>query len=71
MDKNTVIGFVLIFLIIIGFNWFTQPSAEERAAAQHRRDSIAAEQEVERLSAMLEAEIQHQAAQNQPVDYAA
>ena len=44
MDKNTVIGFVLIFLIIIGFNWFTQPSAEERAAAQHRRDSIAAEQ---------------------------
>ena len=40
MDKNSIIGFVLIACILIGFSWWSQPSAEEqRAAAQ--KDSIA------------------------------
>ena len=28
-DKNTVIGFVLIFLLLIGFNFFTQEEVQE------------------------------------------
>ncbi len=62
MDKNTVIGFVLIGLILIGYSWYIRPSAEEQAAAQHRRDSIAAVREAERLAAMLEAELQQEEA---------
>ena len=41
MDKNTIIGFILIAAVLIGFNIYSQPSAEERAA-QARQDSIAA-----------------------------
>lgn len=32
MDKNTIIGFVLIGLLFIGFSIYTQPSAEEQRA---------------------------------------
>ncbi len=47
MDRNTITGLVLIVLILIGFNYFTAPSAEEIAAEQARRDSVAlAEKEV-------------------------
>ena len=42
MDKNTIIGFVLMIAVVIGFSWFTQPSAEEIAAQQRYNDSIAA-----------------------------
>ncbi|MCH5169023.1 MAG: membrane protein insertase YidC [Prevotellaceae bacterium] len=41
MDKNTITGFVLIALVVIGFSWYSQPSAEEREAMV-RQDSIAA-----------------------------
>ncbi|QKG79702.1 membrane protein insertase YidC [Tenuifilum thalassicum] len=41
MDRNTIIGLVLIFLIMIGFGYFTQPSKEEREAMQRKADSIA------------------------------
>lgn len=40
MDRNTVIGFSLIFLILIGYYWWTAPSAEEKARDQFVRDSI-------------------------------
>ena len=39
MDKNSIIGFVLIAFILIGFSWWTQPSAEEQRTA-FVRDSI-------------------------------
>ena len=42
MDKNTVIGLVLIMAVIFGFSWLNQPSKEELARRQHERDSIAA-----------------------------
>ena len=32
MDKNTVLGFILIALVWIGYAWWTQPSAEQIAA---------------------------------------
>ena len=40
MDKNTIIGFVLIAAVLIGFSWFNQPSKEEMEAMR-QQDSIA------------------------------
>lgn len=40
MNKNNTIGIILIILVLIGFSWYNQPSAEE-IAAQRRQDSIA------------------------------
>lgn len=40
MNKDNIIGFVLIILVLIGFSWYNQPSAEE-IAAQQKQDSIA------------------------------
>jgi len=42
MDKNSVIGLVLIAILLVGYSIFSQPSDEERAAAQRAADSIAA-----------------------------
>ncbi|MCQ2242707.1 MAG: membrane protein insertase YidC [Bacteroidaceae bacterium] len=41
MDKNTLTGFILIALVLIGFSWYTKPSDEE-IAAKMKQDSIAA-----------------------------
>lgn len=41
MDRNTLTGLVLIVLILIGYNYFTAPSAEEIEAQKLRLDSIA------------------------------
>ena len=41
MNRDTVIGFVLIALVLIGFSWYNQPSAEQ-IEAQRMEDSIAA-----------------------------
>ena len=41
MDRNTVIGLLLIFGILIGSFWMSKPSKEEMEKMQHRRDSIA------------------------------
>ena len=31
MDKNTIIGFVLMFTLLMGYNWYTAPTEEELA----------------------------------------
>jgi len=31
MDKNTIIGFVLMFTLLMGYNWYTAPTKEELA----------------------------------------
>ena len=41
MNKDTIIGFVLIALVLIGFSWWNQPSAEQIEAAK-KQDSIEA-----------------------------
>lgn len=41
MDRNTILGLVLIFVIMIGFGIMTQPSKEEREAMQRKADSLA------------------------------
>ncbi len=40
MDKNTITGFVLIALVLIGFSWWSRPT-EEQLAEMARQDSIA------------------------------
>ena len=41
MNKDTIIGFVLIAVVLIGFSWWNQPSAEQIETAR-KQDSIAA-----------------------------
>ena len=40
MDKNTIAGLVIIFLILIGFSYLTRPSKEQVAEMQRKQDSI-------------------------------
>ena len=44
MNRDTIIGFVLIAVVLIGFSWWNQPSAEQIEAAR-LQDSIAAVQQ--------------------------
>ncbi|MDR0835950.1 MAG: membrane protein insertase YidC [Tannerella sp.] len=62
MDKNTIIGFVLIGLLIIGFSWWNRPSPEQVATQQHYRDSIAAVQRQ-----VLQDELAAATVKNEPV----
>ena len=41
MNRDTIIGFVLIAVVLIGYSWWNQPSAEQIEAAR-KQDSIAA-----------------------------
>lgn len=40
LDLNSIIGFVLIFLILIGWFWMTKPSPEELAAEKERQEQV-------------------------------
>lgn len=42
MNKNTVIGFVLMALVLFGYTYYATPSAEQQEAMRHYNDSIAA-----------------------------
>jgi YidC/Oxa1 family membrane protein insertase len=58
-NNNTLIGFLLIALILIGFSWWNQPSQEQIDAYNREQDSIAAAQiNAERLKA--EEQRQHE-----------
>lgn len=46
MDKNTIIGIVLIILIMAGFSILSRPSKDQQLAAQRAQDSIAAVQKL-------------------------
>ena len=54
MDKNNLIGFVLIALVLIGFSWYTRPSEEEQHAA-FVQDSIA---QVARMNAEKQRQVE-------------
>ncbi|WP_099465110.1 membrane protein insertase YidC [Parabacteroides provencensis] len=41
MDKNTIIGFLLIGVVLFGFSWLNQPSPEQLEAKRRYNDSIA------------------------------
>lgn len=40
MDRNSIIGLVLIFVILVTFAYLNQPNENEIKTAQHKRDSI-------------------------------
>lgn len=62
MDKNTLVGFILIGAVIIGFGIYNTPNQEERARAQHYQDSIQRViKEKEEMQKMAEAEAQKKA----------
>ena len=54
MNRDTIIGFVLIALVLIGFSWWNQPSAEQIEAAR-MQDSIAQVQKDSVLKAQQQA----------------
>ena len=60
MNKNNIIGFLLIALVLIGFSWYSQPSAEEQRAA-FVQDSIAKAKHAEMEKANKAAALQRQA----------
>jgi YidC/Oxa1 family membrane protein insertase len=41
MDRNSIIGFVLIALVLVGYSYYTAPTKEELARKQFERDSLA------------------------------
>ena len=41
MDKNTLIGFLLIGVVLFAFSWFNRPSPEQIEAQRRMQDSIA------------------------------
>lgn len=50
MDKNTIIGFVVIAAILIGFSIMNRPSEEELARQKYYNDSIALVRETQALA---------------------
>lgn len=40
MDKNTIIGFILIGIVLFAFSWLNRPTQEQIEAQRHYRDSL-------------------------------
>ena len=59
MNKNNIIGFLLIAVVLIGFSWYNQPSAEEQRAA-FVQDSIAKAKHAEMEKASKTAAVKRQ-----------
>jgi YidC/Oxa1 family membrane protein insertase len=66
MDKNSLIGFILIALVLIGFGWYSQPSMEEQRA-QFVKDSIAQANRAKAEKDAKTAALKRQQAYNQKV----
>lgn len=56
MDRNTIIGFVLMGAVLVLFTWLGRPSEEQLAEQQRYNDSIAAVQQKKEAEATLIAE---------------
>ena len=65
MDKRSIIGYVLIGLVLIGYFTMNQPTAEDLAAEKHRKDSIALVQQLEKLEKAKKAEAEKAALESQ------
>ena len=64
MNKNTIIGFVLIGVIMFGFSWYQSKQYKEQMAAQVQLDSIAM---VEQLQQMAMDSVQKATGENKAV----
>ena len=56
MDKKSIIGYILIGIVLIGYFTLNQPSPEDLAAQQHRQDSIAFVEKVKEMELQKAAE---------------
>ncbi len=56
MDRNTIIGFILIILVFIGFTWLNRPSQEKIEAQKRYQDSIAVVQQQAEMQAAMAQE---------------
>jgi YidC/Oxa1 family membrane protein insertase len=65
MDKNTIIGLILIFLLIIGFSYLNRPSPEQLEAQKRYQDSISWVRQQEEAARMLAEEQKQSEAQNE------
>ena len=63
MDKNTVIGLVIIFLILIGFSYLNRPS-DEQVREMQRQDSIARVEKQKMEIAAVQRQLEMEAAAN-------
>ncbi len=80
MDKNTLIGMLLMGVVIFGFMWLNQPSEAELAERQRQLDSIAAVQRTNDRQALIAGNVDTLSAeditlltnvlQNLPADHA-
>lgn len=52
MDKNSIIGILLIGSVLIGWSYFSSPSEEEIAAMRQQRDSLAQVEKAKELQQM-------------------
>jgi len=67
MNKDTIIGFVLIAIVLIVFSWWNQPSAEQIEEAR-RQDSIAAVAQEQAAKAKAAKAVKAAAADSAAVD---
>ena len=51
MNKNTIIGFILIGAVMFGFTWYQSKQYAKQVKYQARLDSIAAVEELARIAA--------------------
>ncbi len=70
MDRNSIIGIVIIAVIIFVWGMFSKPSAEEKQKLQRINDSIALVKEIAQREAELE-QLKQESAQTTQTDYTA
>lgn len=56
MDKNSIIGLLIIGALLVGYTVFTSPSKEERAELKRKRDSIIQAEKTKDSLALIELE---------------
>lgn len=61
MDKNTLIGFLLIGIVLFAFSWFNKPTPEQLEAQRRYQDSIA------QIELAKQAELQREDAKALPI----
>lgn len=67
MDRNSILGIVLIFAILVVFSLINQPSKEEIETVRQRRDSIA-QVEAERAAQLEQQQQQQQSLQSEQAE---
>jgi YidC/Oxa1 family membrane protein insertase len=68
MDRNSILGVVLIFAILVVFSLINQPSQEQIEAARQRRDSIALVEAEANKALMLEQDRRQAEQSAEPVE---